>query len=1392
MNTRRKILFILLILAGNVSIINSQILINEFLASNINGLIDIESGEFSDWIELYNSADTTFELTDCFLTDDPNNSMLWQFPTGTRINANSYLLVWLDDKNYGFHTNFKLDSDGEQIILFSSNLSIIDSVTFGKQRDDVSYGRSLNDKNVWLFYSENTPGKENKSLGIKKNKRSADPLFSHPDGFYQSSFNLDFSLEDSTEIYYTTDGSIPYLSLAIKYDSPIFVDSTTVIRAISVEKGLLPSEIITKTFFINDQSDLPVISITTDPKNLWDDKIGIYAVGTNGLSYWNVKANYWQDWERPINIAYYEANKVKGFELNAGLAVSGARRNMMQKSLRIETNGKYGQKSIDYKIFDDKEIRTFSSLILRNGGYPDFQSTLLRDGFMHQLVGQEMNLEYQSNKPSILYVNGNYWGIYNIREKQNEEYLKFNSGIDPEYVDIIENDTIVIAGDYTHYQNLVDFINRNNLADNQNYELVKQSIDIDNFMNYQIAQIYFANVDWPGNNIKYWRPRTDDGKWRWILFDVDAGFGLWGNYDFNSILLATAENSKEWNNPPWSTFLLRNLLKNKDFEEEFIQKSAAYLSYTFRPEEVVSKINSAQEKIELEFQKHINRWALQCDPDIPENKDGCLFTDINEWYSNVEIMRQFAYKRPQFIRQHLMDYFSLADTIKLYLNSNNNAAGNVYINGVRSSYENNATLFIGKKIAIEAIPKSGFRFVGWEGSFESRESLLELIPNSNIELTALFEPDNYNFIPFVISGDYELSIENSPYTSDGDIYVYENATLIINPGVEIKMPKDAGFYIYGGLELRGTKEKPITIKPLESDKNWGSINFVNAKRKSKINYARITGTTRGKDLVDMIGGISSYNSDVEANYLVLDSLQFPIFVQYGNFLLRNSTVNTDITSDGINAKYGNVLVEGCEFIGNLSPDTDAIDYDDVKNGIIRRNVIHDFIGENSDGIDIGEGANNILIEENLIFNCSDKGISIGQKSTANVKGNIITNCNLGIGIKDALSYAFVDHNTFYQNNTAVACFEKTIGLGGGKADIVNTIFSSSFISDIFADEFSEIRVNYSLSDKGELIGTGNILDYPQFLNPELKDFRLAENSPAINSGDPEYAADPDGSRTNMGASYYDYYQQNRIIITEINYHSNTNFDSKDWVEFYNPNPTEVDLTNWIFKDENDSHIYNFEKDAIVSPGDYFVLCEDTSSFKKLYPNVKNYIGNFNFGLNNSGEKIRLFDNYGNIVDSLSYDDDLPWPVAADGEGYTLQLINYDLENYNYENWESTLLHGSPGEQNIIVQVSQGENIIPAQFELFQNYPNPFNPSTTIGYSLPFGNSEFSVQLDLYDILGRKVETLVSEKQKSGRYQVIWNAFKYSSGVYFYKISINSIGKGIRTSFSKVNKLILLK
>ncbi len=500
------------------------------------------------------------------------------------------------------------------------------------------------------------------------------------------------------------------------------------------------------------------------------------------------------------------------------------------------------------------------------------------------------------------------------------------------------------------------------------------------------------------------------------------------------------------------------------------------------------------------------------------------------------------------------------------------------------------------------------------------------------------------------------------------------------------MANDASIYVYGNLIVNGTIDDPVIIEPNNNVAalRWGAICFDHATGKSVLNNLVINKATMAEDAKKYFANITSYNSCLEIDNVTISSIDQPFYSEYGDIVIRNSHIHSEIPGDLINAKYADsVLIENCTLIGSKGTDADAIDIDNTTNGTIRNNYISGFFGFNSDGIDLGENAKDILIENNIIFNCMDKGISIGQASTAIVVNNVIVNCAQGVGIKDFDSYAYIDRNTFYGNHYSVACFVKNFGQGGGNADVVNSIFSNSLVAPYLLDALSTLNISYSISDTDVLSGENNLNFDPLFINPFINNFELSENSPCIDSGDPDSPLDLDGTIADMGALFsYQQANESAIIINEINYNSSPDLISGDWLELYNKSNEPVDLSGWVFMDSENDHIFNIPDGYILDSESYVVLCNNDTNFRQIYPETYNYLGNFLFGLGNNGEAIRLFDENMQIVDVVAYDDVDPWPGSADGEGSSLELIETSLDNSIAENWRASFYPGgSPGATN---------------------------------------------------------------------------------------------------------------
>jgi len=644
----------------------------------------------------------------------------------------------------GLHANFKLSSTGETVYLNSPALSIIDSVKFMEMESDISFGRQPDGSGNFYFFSESTPGSQNNTEIFISLTDS--PEFSTTSSFNNTPFSLEITNKDpDAQNYYTLDGSEPDEYSEI-YTTPIFIDKNTVVRAKSFKSNSLPSSAITKTYFFNIEKTLPIISLSMNPIDLWDEDTGIYVKGKNAepnLPYYG--ANFWQDWEKVGNIEFFEGNSISTINDKIGVKIFGGwSRAHAQKSLSIHARSVYGNKNLDYQIFPDMDINKFESLVLRNAGN-DWEFTLIRDGMMQSLV-DDMNIDRLAFRPAILYLNGEYWGIHNIREKGNNEFIASHHNIDKNSIDLLEKDGTEINGDNQHYSDLKTFLNSNNLSDDSNYEIVKSYIDIDNFLNYNLVEIYVANADWPGNNIKFWRSDEKDGKLRWILYDMDFGFGYrYGkDYTHNTLRFALATNGPDWPNPPWSTLILRKLLENDNFRNKFINRFCDLTNSIFELNSIKDRISRFRNMIELEVPSHSERWGK---------------FSFGGWRDNINELNDFAEFRLSYLKTYFANQFNLDDQQLVELNISGIGAGKIILNSLNiNEFPWEGAYYQNMDISLTAVPNPGYNFIGWSGSIQSSDSEIYLTVGSSNSITALFEK-NEKFSPIVIN---EINYNSSP------------------------------------------------------------------------------------------------------------------------------------------------------------------------------------------------------------------------------------------------------------------------------------------------------------------------------------------------------------------------------------------------------------------------------------------------------------------------------------------------------------------------------------------------------------------------------------------------------------------------------------------------------
>ena len=635
------------------------------------------------------------------------------------------------------HTNFRLSGAGEFIGICDRSGTVVDTLIFREQIRDVSYGRQPDGEDHWRYFAEPTPGTPNNMVGFTQ--PAEPPIFSHDAGFYDDAVPLALTPSSPhAHIHYTLDGSDPTESSA-EYSAPIVIDTTTVVRVRTFGQSLLPSPITTRTYLIGESFSLPVVSLATDPPNLWDGETGIYTLGDDYDPAFPQEANFYQDWERPVHIEYFESDGSPGFHLDAGVKIHGnITRTYGQKSLRIHCRARYGAEKIAYRIFDDKPIDEFKTLILRNSGN-DWKSTLFRDALLHNLA-MDTDVDRTAYKPAIVFLNGVFWGIHNIRERQDKHYFQSNRGVDPEQVEILENWGSVIEGDAAHYAAMMEYIRKHPLRIQENFERVQTLMDTDNFIDYCVFQIYCANTDWPANNVKHWRPRTPDGRWKWALSDTDFGFGLYVPADHNTLAFATATDGPSWPNPPWATFLLRKLLENESFRTDFINRFADHMNSTLLSERVNSMIGRMRDAVSPYMPRHIRRWRHSITGPLEKR---WAYT-ISNWYHQIYKMRHFVGERANHVREHIVDKFGLAGEARVTVAVSPGGGGRIRINTLTiESSPWSGVYFRGVPVELTAIPDPGYAFAGWsDRSLPDTSSVrMDLAGDRTIMASFAIDPD---------------------------------------------------------------------------------------------------------------------------------------------------------------------------------------------------------------------------------------------------------------------------------------------------------------------------------------------------------------------------------------------------------------------------------------------------------------------------------------------------------------------------------------------------------------------------------------------------------------------------------------------------------------------------
>ena len=709
----KKWTFSIALLLGSQAI-HAQLVINELMQSNIDCIMD-DLNEFPDsWVELYNTGTASVNLKDWRLGLSDKAGEAWQL-SNKQIGPGEYALVFCDKVGKNLHTDFRLESGkGGSLYLFQGQ-TIVDKVEdLPKQpAPNIAYGRKTDGSNEWGYQLTPTPEGTNTGEVCDHDHILGEPVFSEPGKVFNGNktFNLQLSLPEGspegTEIRYTTNGSEPTASSA-KYTADIPITKSTSIRAKLFCNGWLSPRSTVQSYIFHDRSmTIPVISIVTDNSYLNDKKIGIFANNYGHEKYQQV------DWRRPLNIELFDAEGEPS-QLNqlCETRITGAwSREAARKSMGIYCHKRFGKKNMEYEFFPDQcpGLTNYKSIVLRNSGN-DRDYTYMRDAVCQRAMAEHADIDWQAWRPAVIYINGNYWCLLNIRERANENnILTHYDGL--EDIDLIENGELK-EGTKENYDAFTAFFNEHGHTLDEYAELM----DWEEYMRITTMNLYFNNLDYPGNNNVMWRPRAEGGKWRWIAKDLDYTLGLYtnggaggsGGYDHQIIA--------QWYNPDdyslhqganfsitWdATRLFRRLMEDADFAREFIDRFSIYMGDFLNEKSVRAIWDPMYAMIKDEWKRH--RSVVYDNPWWP------IFDDEQRY------ARNWLSKRTNEMYKQLGKQYDLGTPIPMTVNQDleDASALDVTFNGVPlTKGVFNGKFFADRSITLEGQAPEGQVISGW-------------------------------------------------------------------------------------------------------------------------------------------------------------------------------------------------------------------------------------------------------------------------------------------------------------------------------------------------------------------------------------------------------------------------------------------------------------------------------------------------------------------------------------------------------------------------------------------------------------------------------------------------------------------------------------------------------
>ena len=692
------------------------------------------------------------------------------------------------------HTNFKISAGNETVTLSDPAGAAVDTAPALSVLRDASYGRRAGDTNgVWLMFPYPTPGTTNSAAGYVGLLEP--PAFTVPSGFYASAVTVAITNADpASRIYYTLDGSTPTNAVTTNcflYATPLTLGDRSsesnrfsLIRTNPIEmtnntqygwmapQGLVPKANILRatafrdgwfsprgaagTWFVGGvplQHTLKVFSLMSDPDNLFGDPLGLFVpgdiyktLGWNGQYVGLPNANYFQRgdaWERPLCVQLFETDRTQALSQLMGVRNHGAwSRGAAQKSLLLYAREEFGDSQVDYPLFPGQTDKHFKRVMLHNGGN-DWSSTGFRDAMAQQAFRPYARCDTQDYEPAVTYVNGEYWGLENIREHYSKYYFERHYGVDPDNLDFLkampDTKTMEVEeGDDLDYKEVLAFAETNDLSVASNYAWMESRMDFNSLIDHYACEIYCGTTDWPGNNLAVWRVRTSynpaapyghDGRWRWAIYDTDSGF----SNAAQDMMYQARRSSRGLCQPQFS-----RLLANTDFRNRFVNRFADLINTSFQPARVISIISNMAARVDSEMPRHIARWGRM--------------VSYAAWQSRVTGLKTFASARPAYALTNIVNEFSLVGMARLTVDLTN-GAGRITVNTVTidastlglsnpaKPFPWSGAYFKTVPVTVSVTPDPGFTFSRWETpAGPLPDQTLTLTVTNDLTVRAVLDP----------------------------------------------------------------------------------------------------------------------------------------------------------------------------------------------------------------------------------------------------------------------------------------------------------------------------------------------------------------------------------------------------------------------------------------------------------------------------------------------------------------------------------------------------------------------------------------------------------------------------------------------------------------------------